>query len=90
MSAEIKLTLIGRQGCHLCEVAQGELARVVGQLNADYPDLEYVIEDLDVDADPELLAKFSDEVPVLLLNDQQIAFFRIEPDRVLAKIRELI
>lgn len=90
MSAAIKLTLIGRQGCHLCEVAQADLARVIGQVNAEYPDLEYVVEDLDVDSDGELLAKYSEEVPVLLLNEKQIAFFRIDPDRVMAQIRELV
>lgn len=90
MSAAIELTLIGRQGCHLCELAQGDLARVIGQFSTEFPDVEYVVEDLDVDSDPELRAKYSDEVPVLLLNGKQIAFFRIEPDRVLARLRELV
>lgn len=90
MRAEIKLTLIGRQGCHLCELAQGELARVIGMFNAEFPETPYVVEDLDVDSDTDLLARYSNEVPVLLLNGKQIAFFRIEPERVMAKIRELM
>lgn len=59
-------------------------------VNAEFPAASYVVEDLDVDSDRDLLAKYSDEVPVLLLNGQQIAFFRIEPERVMAKVRELM
>lgn len=82
MSPQIHLTLIGRVNCHLCEVAAGELARVIGRFNAEYPDAPYVVEDLDVDSDADLLEKYSDEVPVLLLNGKQISFFRIDADRV--------
>lgn len=90
MAKHIKLTLIGRQRCHLCEVAQTDLARLIGELNAKFPDLEYTVEDLDVDADKDLLAKYSDEVPVLLLENKQIAFFKIDNQRVLSAIEELL
>lgn len=58
------------------------MARVVGRFNAEYPDVGYQVERLDVDSDPELLAKYSDEVPVLLLNGRQLAFWRIDEERV--------
>lgn len=82
MTVQIHLTLIGRANCHLCEVAAGELARVIARFSSEYPEVPYVVEDLDVDSDEQLLAKYSDEVPVLLLNGKQIAFFRVDPDRV--------
>jgi len=71
-----------RSGCHLCDQAEDALARVIGRFNAEYPDIGYQVERLDVDADPELLAKYSDEVPVLLLNGRQLAFWRIDEERV--------
>lgn len=74
--------MVSRSGCHLCDVAEDALARVIGRFSAQYPDVGYQIERLDVDQDPELLAKYSDEVPVLLLNGRQLAFWRIEEDRV--------
>lgn len=46
--------------------------------------------DLDVDSDQELLDAYSDEVPVLLINGQQVAFLKIEPDRVFAKLVSLV
>ena len=82
MTVQIHLTLIWRANCHLCEVAAGELARVIARFSSEYPEVPYVVEDLDVDSDEQLLAKYSDEVPVLLLNGKQIAFFRVDPDRV--------
>lgn len=44
---------------------------------------------VDVDSDPELLSKYSEEVPVLLLNSKQIGFFRIDADRVLKQLEDL-
>lgn len=88
MPKHITLTLIGRNGCHLCEIAQSDLARLIGEVNLRFPDLEYTVEDLDVDSSPELLARYSEEVPVLLLNQKQIAFFKIDVARALAAIEE--
>ena len=44
---------------------------------------------LDVDSDPTLLEKYSEEVPVLLLNNEQVSFFRIDVERVLGKLAGL-
>lgn len=89
MADPIHLTLITRQGCHLCEVAEGELARVVAAFSALNPDKPYSVEVLDVDSDTELTAKYSEEVPVLLLNGEQIAFFHIDQERVLKRLEQL-
>ncbi|MFM1784445.1 MAG: hypothetical protein RLZZ579_722 [Actinomycetota bacterium] len=90
MARKIELTLIDRQGCHLCEEASAELARAVGEINLLFPELEYAVQILDVDSSAELLEKYSDEVPVLLLNGRQIAFHRVNAERVLSAVeREL-
>lgn len=81
----IELTLIGRNGCHLCELAQGDLAAVVARFAAENPGAEYVINDLDIDQHPEF-AHYTDEVPVLLLNGRQLAFWRIDRDRAYAAL----
>ena len=82
--------MISRSGCHLCDVAEDSLARVIGRFGAEYPAIGYEIERLDVDQQPELLAKYSEEVPVLLLNGRQLAFWRIDEERVFdAMVAEL-
>jgi hypothetical protein len=34
--------------------------------------------------------RFSEEVPVLLVNDKQVSFWRIDEDRVLEHLRALV
>ncbi|MFY8050431.1 MAG: glutaredoxin family protein [Aquiluna sp.] len=87
--AQIHLTLITRQGCHLCEVAEGELARVVAAFSELNPDKPYTVELLDVDSAEDLKVQYSEEVPVLILNGEQIAFFQIDADRVLKRLEQI-
>lgn len=55
----LRLTLIVRAYCHLCdELREGLLRLAVGR--------DVVLEELDVDASPELEARFGERVPVLL------------------------
>lgn len=84
----IEITLIGRNGCHLCEVAQGDLAQVIARFAHEYPNVEYSIDDVDIDSNPQY-SHLTDEVPVLLINGQQVSFWRIDQDRVFAKLEEL-
>ena len=89
MAQQAELTLITRQGCHLCEEASNDLARLLARFTELHPDKPYTVEVLDVDSDPELRDKYSEEVPVLLLNGEQVSFFRIDVERVLAKLATL-
>jgi glutaredoxin len=84
-----ELTLITRQGCHLCEDASNDLARVIARFTELHPDKQYSVEVIDVDSDPELIVRYSEEVPVLLLNGKQVSFFRIDVERVLDQLENL-
>ena len=90
MTSKIRLQLITRQGCHLCDEAQDVLAGVIARFSNEHPSVSYTVETIDIDRSPELLAQYSDEVPVLLLNEDQISFFRIDADRVLMKLKTLV
>lgn len=89
MAYEAQLTLITRQGCHLCEEASNDLARLLARFTELHPDKPYTVEVVDVDSDPTLLEEYSEEVPVLLLNNEQVSFFRIDVERVLGKLASL-
>ena len=56
------LTLVTREGCGLCEELAGELLR-----------LGIPFASLDVDADPALARLYSECVPVLLNDDEELA-----------------
>jgi glutaredoxin len=69
-----QVTLITRAGCHLCEVAEGTLRRLCGELGFGY-------EELDVDADPARRAEYSDRVPVVLIDGREHGYWRVEESR---------
>lgn len=63
--------LVTREGCHLCD----EMAAVLDEV---LPELGQTWSPVDVDASPELLARFSDVVPVLLRDGQPVAKVRLD------------
>lgn len=79
--ASTTLTLIGKPGCHLCDDAR-VIATEVGR--------EFGIELAEVSIldDRELFAKYSDEIPVLLLNGTVHNIWRIDPARLRAALTE--
>ena len=64
------------------------MARVIGRFSAEYPDTGYQVELLELDSRPEF-EKYTDEIPVLLINNKQVAFWRIDEDRVFEQLRKL-
>ena len=69
--------LVTRAGCTLCASAEPVVARAAA--DAGVP-----LQVRDVDADPGALARWSDKVPVVLLDDVEHAYWRID-ERVLRR-----
>ena len=63
--------MVTREGCHLCD----EMAAV---LDAILPSYGLTWSPRDVDADPELRARFTDVVPVLLRDGLPVAKVRLD------------
>lgn len=76
------VVLYTRDGCHLCDVAQG----VVEQVCADEGVTWAAV---DVDADPELQRRFTDQVPVTFVGGRQHDFWRVDPARLTQALRRL-
>jgi hypothetical protein len=57
----VKLRLLSRPGCHLCEVAARDLVR-----------LNIAFDTIDVDLDEALLSRYGDVIPVLLDDEREI------------------
>jgi glutaredoxin len=74
-----RVTLYSRQGCHLCEEAEAVVARVCADLGEDY-----VV--VDVDDDPDLQRRFTDEVPVTFVDGAQHDFWRVDETRLRAAL----
>lgn len=69
-----RVVLLGRAGCHLCDDARLVVQEVCARLGATW-------EERDVDADP-ALSRYGELVPVVLVDDVQVGFWRIEPQRL--------
>jgi Glutaredoxin-like domain (DUF836) len=76
----VRLTLITRHDCHLCE----EMEAVIEQVTADSG---VVLEILDVDADPDLRARYSDEVPVLLIDGRKAFKYHVTAVELRQRLR---
>ena len=67
----VRITLLTRSGCHLCDEARTALDRVGEPWR-----------ELDVDADVELEREYGDRLPVVLLDGKEHGYWRVEEDRL--------
>ena len=69
----MQLTLYARRDCHLC-------AEMHRDLTALEPSLGFTVVAVDIDGDPELVARYGHKVPVLVGGDEEIChYFLDEP-----------
>ena len=74
-----RVTLYTRAGCHLCEEARVVIEQVCADLGEEYAEV-------DIDTDPDLVARFTDEVPVTFVDGRQHDFWRVDPARLRAAL----
>ena len=68
------ITVFGRHGCHLCEVAVEVLEGMQLELN-------FEIEKIYIDANVELEKLYGEQVPVIHIDGIHHDFFRVDPER---------
>ena len=74
-----RITLYTRTGCHLCDEARVVIEQVCADLGEEY-------DEVDIDTDPALVARFTDEVPVTFVDGRQHDFWRVDPARLRAAL----
>ena len=74
-----RLTLLSRSYCHLCHELELALRPIASELG-------FSVETLDVDADPELEARFNELVPVLLHEGVELCHHVLD----VAKVRDYL
>jgi glutaredoxin len=94
MSTTIDLTLIGKSGCHLCDEARVTVNAVVGAFRAEYTGVARHIQvnlvEHDILVDEDLWNKYSEDVPVLLINGKVHNYGRIDPERLRGALDEFV
>ncbi len=66
------LTLYYREGCHLCEA-------MLQALRGLQPRLEFELQLIDIDRDPELAQRYDEWVPVLCCGEHEICHYHLDP-----------
>jgi hypothetical protein len=75
----VELVVISRHDCGLCEDMEAAVRAVAG------PGVSYLR--LDVDSDPDLVERFGEQVPVLLVNGRKAFKYRVGERELRSRIR---
>jgi len=77
-----ELTLISKPGCHLCEEAEVVVTRVLAEFEAEQASIRVVLSHQNILDDPQLQARYAEEIPVLLIDGKVHNYWRIDPVRL--------
>ena len=77
------LVLVGKPGCHLCEVMFGVAAPVAAEMGL-------ALVERDLRSDPELDARYRHDIPVLLLDGREVARHRVSAEDLRARLLGMI
>ena len=76
-----RVVVLTREGCHLCDEAIARVAAVCAETGERYAVV-------DVDRDPELQRRYTDQVPVTFVDGAQHDFWRVDPVRLRAALQQ--
>lgn len=74
-----RVSVVSREGCHLCTAALEVVRRVAAETGAD-------VEVVDIDEHPDLLARYADEIPVTFVDGRQHDYWRVDEERLRAAL----
>ena len=76
--------MLSRPGCHLCDDARVVVFNVLDELSSTPGERSFT--ELNIDEDAELRARYSEEVPVVLIDGKVHNFWHIDADRLRAAL----
>ena len=74
------MSVVGKPDCHLCEQAIEVVAQVCEELGQEFRVLS-------ITEDPELADLYWEKIPVILVDGQPFDFWKVNRDRLLARLR---
>ena len=91
MSKLISLTLLTKPGCHLCEEAKKAIELVMFEFSKENSDVVQIeLTELNILEDEALKNQYLEEIPVLQINGATHAYWKIDSERLLAALNELV
>jgi glutaredoxin len=77
-----EITLYTREGCHLCEEAKAGILPLVSEFGA-------TLREVDIDDDPILHDRYTNDVPVIFLGSKMVAQHRLDPAQLRRQLQLL-
>lgn len=74
------ITMYMRAGCHLCEEAKALIAPIASEFGAS-------VHEVDVDADPVLRERYTNDVPVIFVGPRFFAKYRVDSEQLRRALR---
>ncbi|MET0447413.1 MAG: glutaredoxin family protein [Aeromicrobium sp.] len=78
-ATDARVVVYTREGCHLCAVAEAQVAEICADTGDTWTRV-------DIDADPELRERFTEQVPVTFVDGAQHDFWRVDETRLRAAL----
>ena len=67
------ITLLGKPGCHLCDEARAVIVAFSAETGTPWREVSIL-------DDPDLAEEHWERIPVVFVDDREIAFWRVTPD----------
>lgn len=77
----VKVVLLGREDCCLCAEAKEVIERVRGEL-------QFELEELDLDAHPHLKESYGEQIPVVFINGRKAFKYHVNEEEFRKKLRK--
>lgn len=85
---EVKLTLLTKPGCHLCDDARAALDEVLSRAEIADAGVMVTVTEANILDDQALLEKHAEEIPVLFINDRMHSYWHIDKERLIRALTE--
>jgi glutaredoxin len=82
LTLKAHVVVYSRPGCHLCEEAKASIEAVRRQV-------EFTIEEVNIENDPELLTRYQYDIPVIAINGVDTFMHRVDPAEFKARLSKL-
>ena len=77
----VRVTLIGKPNCHLCDEARSVIAAVCAESGETW-------QELSIEDDPELFDQYWERIPVTLVDGHPHDFWQVDPSRLRKALKE--
>jgi glutaredoxin len=81
IAGPLDITMYMREGCHLCEEAKTTMAPLLAEFGAK-------LHEVDIDDDPILLDRYTNDVPVIFVGSQFFAQHRVDLARLRRQLED--